>query len=166
MFQWFRQWRAKRRRSIFRFFDGHRFREADPVLIAYRFDDDPEYRGDVHPEFLNPLPEDREPSEEETALRKNATDIIVRATRRAFGLDDWNEETGGLPTLDVIELFSAYWEYAGLVKKNTKPSPTCAPSTAATSGESSAQTTNATTPSTCSADEGSCDLPTPSSKEA
>jgi hypothetical protein len=40
---WWRRWRASSRRNLFEFFDGRRFRKADPWPIYSAIFDDPEF---------------------------------------------------------------------------------------------------------------------------
>jgi hypothetical protein len=133
MFQWLKNRRERieaSRRAIFRFWDGIKWRYADPMAIAQHLDEDPEYDAATTPRLLQ-------------LQDMDAFFVTVRATRRAFGVQEWTQETGGLTVQETMALLRNYFLFTESVKKNTEDSANSPPSTElGNSKESSEPTTN------------------------
>ena len=105
-----RLFKRKPKQAIFPYWDGFKNRLADPMVVARMLEDDPEYRGDIHP---------KRSDDGDIA----ATAIVVAATRRALDVPPFGDK-GGLTELAVMGLFVEFCNWLAALKKNTSLSPT------------------------------------------
>ena len=132
IFRGYVRWRHRRRRQLFRYFDGDRMRRADPLVLLAAIDQDPEYVPDKTPYFI-------------AAGQQDAIDVSIRMVNRVFGAQPYDDETGiGLTTNEAMSLFSQFMTWLDGLKKNTSATPTPPPSTDATSNGSANGTTSGT----------------------
>lgn len=98
----------KRRRGIFRYWDGERPRAADPLVVLQFFAKHPTFRLDHHPAFA---------AEGDVDAQR----ITVVAVREAFGATPYSFDgfgDHGLTDEETMELLSAFAEYLNALKKN------------------------------------------------
>lgn len=117
-------WRS--RKGLFKYWGGRKRGRVygDPLAILTRLAEDPELVSDKHVKAA--LSGDAQ-----------ATQIIARATARAFEVDIYNSHTEmGLTVSELLELFFRFEVWTELVKKNTSTSSTPPSSTESTSTES------------------------------
>lgn len=117
MFNWIRRWYRNRNRAIFRYWDGQRWRAADPIEIYRGIKQHPEFNIDRHPQLHDAGDDD-------------ATRICLQATRDVFGVKPFAE--GGLTETETIEVLGTYFDWIQRVKKNGSgppilPEPTVSP---------------------------------------
>lgn len=132
--QWIRNWLWRRRRLIFKFWDGAKVRGIDPVEAAIGLHS--------HPQFLH-----RHLSE--AAKGDSEAQKLVAATAcDVFGVRSFNPQTQtGLTVAERIELVMSFDIYLIDLKKNTVRSRTVPSSTESMSVNSPEPTTNATSDS-------------------
>lgn len=130
----FANWRRRRRRELFRYWDGGRQRRIDPLQAFRAIHADPEFRADVHPE----LAEDGD---------QDAVDIILRMTRRVFDVAEFTEDYRGLTESEQMLLYLSFCGYVEHLKKKFSLWRTPPESTEPTSGESKSETTNSSSAS-------------------
>ena len=104
----------KNRRALFAFHDGQRQRQADPLAVSHALCCDLEFAIDKHPALAD-------------AGNVEATQIMLRGLRRAFGVNPWTEDQPGLTEAETLELFVTFCEYLEALKKNTS-TPLTSPS--------------------------------------
>ena len=120
-----RNWRDKRQRQIFSYWDGSRQRSADPLEVARALDYHPKFSAKLHIPLIE--------SGDDDALQ-----ITLGAVRDVFGVPAWSEKTPGLTQQETIDLLDRFVTYLDDLKKNIKHSPTTAPpTTLASSGDRS-----------------------------
>lgn len=102
--RWLRSRRERRRRQIFRFHDGDQYRTIDPVMVAIRLGNDPDYLPRHLDEALTGDPE--------------AIAICVAAVGRAFGVRPLDEQGRGMPASDQVALLRSYEIWVAALKKN------------------------------------------------
>ena len=99
-------------RRIFRYFDGQRWRAADPLRAYRQLLTHPTFSIEKHPEMCD--------AGDEEALR-----ITLAAMTEIFGLHAWDDATlTGLPEFEILDLFVAFNAYLDGLKKSTSPNPT------------------------------------------
>lgn len=113
---WFRLWLWVQRqlgadpRTIFRFWDGRRWRAVDPIPVYRALCETPGF----HPEeSLEAL---RGPDE---SLVLDATKTVSEAVRSAFDIKPL--DAGGLTETECLSLYADFREYLGPLKKSTGP---------------------------------------------
>ncbi len=154
MFSWLTRKKLRRRRELFCFWDGSKKRKLDPLTTWRAIHGDDEFRPDVHPEL----------AEEGDA---ESLAVLLRAIKRAFKVEDYNEETGkGMTEAEQIVLYTSFCWYLDGIKKNISPSVISPSSTGPTLNDSNAKTTNDTSPSGSDSPEPSSAQPTPSGSES
>lgn len=120
MFAWLANWiRRKlqdRRRAIFRYWDGRRWRGADPLVAFRRMLNHPRFDPDTHLAAA-----DRGDQE--------ALSIVVEATREIFEIPAWRDDQQGLTEAETLNLIGEFIEYLNALKKNGSRSPTSPEST-------------------------------------
>ncbi len=112
MFNWLRRWklwRQSRTRAIFPYWDGQKWRTADPITIYRAIKSHPDFNLERHPEMHD-------------AGDDEATLICLKAARDIFGVKSLQE--GGLTETETIDLLGAYFEWISDVKKNISTSLT------------------------------------------
>ena len=125
----------KRKRLLFRYWDGQRDRRGDPVAMFRKLVSHPTFRLDMHPRLVD---EGDEESIEET----------IQATCDVCGVSRWSEESPGLTQMELLELFTAFCDYVAGLKKNIVFGSIRSPATAeSTSSDSSGEITNDSAPS-------------------
>lgn len=133
--------KRRRKRELFKYWDGSKTRYADPIKIDHGFLSHPTYRNDVHPQTIQAAtlsPEDKEIQ----TLGVEAWGIMVNAILEVFDVKEWKENQPGLTQNECMELFNQYGEYVATLKKNIESTPTLQPSTVVTSPASSDEITN------------------------
>lgn len=148
----------RRQRVVFHYHDGKRWRTIDPIEAVLRFDNDPEYRGDLHPRMVD----ENDPE---------GVRVIADAVRRVFGVSEYRESTTeGLTIAERLELFRVFWLFIASLKKNIEPTPTSPPPTAPTLKASEApndvKTRSDTSPSGSIDTEAANDKPIESNSES
>lgn len=98
---------AADQRGLFRFYDGRRWQNADPLSVARALFTDPEFDWDETPLLLQTG---------QAVVQLQAVATIARAVRLAFGLTPFADE--GLSELECLELLEEFRRYLGDVKKN------------------------------------------------
>jgi len=141
---WWRRIRppSKTERYLFRYWDGRRFRWADPLVVFQRLTHDPEFcygNGPDDPRSeIGPALEFQEPH----------FSRLVAAVHRAFGTHPFDGRYG-LTHAEALHLFSGfvYWVDA-LIKKNSRSSTSSPPtdSQCSTCQESPDGTTSSPSP--------------------
>jgi hypothetical protein len=111
-----RNWLFPKRRAIFSYWDGKRWRAADPLVAARRLITHETFDWESHPALA------------EAADDFEALQITVDAVREVFDVPAF--ESGGLTQAECVELLGDFTEYLHGVKKNTSPSPISSPPTA------------------------------------
>lgn len=112
---WFKGRRSDRQREIFRYWDGSQYRRCDPVDALIRLQSHPEYNYREHPDRVD-------------QGDQNATEITCRAVRDAFGVQQFDENSGrGLTIRETLELLSVFVLYLESLKKSIE-SPVILPS--------------------------------------
>lgn len=115
--QWLRNLldRRQRRRGLFRYHDGRRWRYGDPFLIWRRLQNHEK----CNLETMAPeLDEGKEPE----------STIVLEAIAEVFGVQRWNDETcTGLIDWELVALLSQLDEFLEGLKKNINPGPISSP---------------------------------------
>lgn len=111
---------GRKERGIFRFWDGRRWRTADPIPTWRALADDPEFLAETHLTLVD-------------GGDLESVGIVGRAVRRAFGVPEFNQ--GGLTERQCVDLLESYYSFIDSLKKkqdtlSTSPSPTVPPSSA------------------------------------
>lgn len=137
MLRFLTNWRAKRGRQIFRYWDGNKMRRIDPLEAMLRISAHPTYNVELHPKLLD-------------AGDVEATRITCQAVKDVFGVTDYDPvKNTGLTVAEQLALLGAFSLYIDGLKKSTDSTATFAGSTEGpTSSDSSEPTTNATPDST------------------
>lgn len=142
MFAWFR----RRKRRIYRFHDGRRWRAADPLKALV----DLELHEVVVPERDLPAVD---------AASPEATRNVAEATREIFDVPPFEE--GGLGYEELLQVLEGLFAFMEQLKKNTSVAPRQLPPTEeSTSSDSTVETTNSGSRSGISSPPPSCDGPT------
>lgn len=116
MLNWLRTKLINRRRAIYRYWDGKRFRRADPMVLYRSLMSHPKFDLSTHPQFIDENQEDR--------------DITLSAIRDVFGVKAFDGLTGeGLTEEETVQLLWAFVSYCTAKKKSVSPSPTSPPAT-------------------------------------
>lgn len=147
MFGWLRRWLFRRQRFIFQFWDGRRYRYADPIAVHLALQEDPEFEFRRHMLDIDQgVPE--------------ATHIACRAVQRAFGVEAYDEaKRTGLLVGEQLGLLLAFYRWIEVQKKSTEPSVTSASNTGSTDSPSNDATTSATADSTSTSIDRTCATP-------
>ena len=128
MFSWLFG-RNQKARKLFRYWDGLRTRNEDPLELQVRLETHPTCRWDTHPVLA-----------EQGDLE--AYRICLAAIRDVFGIPQFDSTTSaGLTQLELMELLKSFAAYIEALKKNTGNSPTWRSSTDATFPRSSIEIT-------------------------
>lgn len=122
------RWLRKYREGIFRFFDGTRWRCADPIAVFRSLQNHPEFDLATTPQMA---------SVDNLEVKFDAIRKCADAVRVAFGVQLLDDTGAGLTEEECCALLVRFSEYLGGLKKSTSTQPTSPPSTASTSsGES------------------------------
>lgn len=112
MFGWFRNWAARRRRNLFQFFDGTRYRRADPWVIYRQLYNDDEF-------VIGKEPND--PADMLTDamnLEEPAFSKCVACGHRALGTQPFDGKRG-LSEVEVVSVVADFLVWIdALLKKN------------------------------------------------
>ncbi|WP_230773893.1 hypothetical protein [Roseiconus lacunae] len=100
MLQWLRDWRSRRRRLLFRYFDGQRTIAVDPLELSRMLSSDPEFL----PRHLD----------EAISGDNDAIEICGRACVRTFRVTN-------LTLGEQIALLVKFDDWIEALKKNTMP---------------------------------------------
>lgn len=97
-------------RDIFRYFDGMQDRAVDPMAVFRSLSSHPEF------DINQSLPQI---ASGDLKLQMESSAIAVDATRKAFGIQPWDEFTGtGLTELETLDVLLAFGEFTNGLKKN------------------------------------------------
>lgn len=121
------------RPGVFRFYDGRRWRNADPLEVYYTL---------FSNELLGPIPEHHLKQASVYGDQKSAQ-LIAKAGRQAFSIKTLDE--GGLSGLEILALVRAFVDYCEGVKKNIGTNVSWQPLWGATS-DAFAEIENASSP--------------------
>ena len=120
--------RPRSTRGLYRFHNGRRWQEVDPISVLNTLDSHPQFRFDLHPK--------RAAMGESEALQ-----IVADAVRSAFSVAEYTSpRKAGLTIRECHELLCDFFLWCDVQKKTTELTPTSAQSTGATS-EGSGETT-------------------------
>lgn len=146
MFNWFRRWRQNRGRAIFRYWDGQKFRCADPITLWRAIKAHPRFNLENHPVMHD-------------AGDDEATLICLEATRDIFGVKP--VEAGGLTEIQTLDLLGSYFDWVHEVKKNISSSVTLSAPTPASGPFCGMEVTNSSAEpsSTCAAPSSAAPTP-------
>lgn len=141
----------KPKQEIFRYWDGCRWRGADPLLVFRQMIGHPRFDLEKHSEWLRI---------EDVKIQMEAVEITVDAMRSIFGLQPWNEETGrGVTDREVLGILSDFIIYTANLKKNGSGQQTWQGATEPPSLGVYSQTTNASSDSGSTSTESTCETP-------
>ncbi|QDV26352.1 hypothetical protein [Aureliella helgolandensis] len=122
--------RSHASRGLFRFHDGKKTREIDPIQVLISLEEHPKFRIDLDPR---------------RALQDGDRESLANmadAVRTAFIVPKFSVPgRPGLTTYECVELLAVFMLYVDMQKKSTNPPPTSQPSTESTSTASDASTT-------------------------
>ena len=108
--------KRKSKRDIFRYWDGERWRGADPVLVVRKLSSHPLFSLEKHPVDLQ---------SNQLATQNEAIAVTVGAMRDVFGVKPWDDVTDkGLTERETLALFHNLLSYLEGVKKNGSGPPT------------------------------------------
>ena len=149
MFNWLKKRLALRRRNIFGYFDGQRWRYADPVVLdRYLANECPNWKTLIT--FLT-IPDMKLPEnlmKNAIADQANALKSLVETARKIFKLNPLDESGHGLTESESISVFADFVSYTGRLVDDASfllnspapaaafpsaPQPTTEPSAASTS---------------------------------
>ena len=102
-------------RGLFVFFDGRRWRHADPMVLARRLWSISGFESDKSRELLR---------SDQGALKAQGFAEIARAVQKAFSV--YEVEHGGLTEIECEALLDRFETYLGELKKNGSPGQTSA----------------------------------------
>ena len=145
--KWLVDRRLKKRRSLFRYWNGKREVYGDPFSIWRQILNHPKFNAETMAFLVD------EGSEPETT-------ICVEAMCEIFGVQRWDAETQtGLTDMEIIMLLDGFDNYLSTVKKNSSLGATSSPATASessTSTEPQTEATNSSADATSTSSEQSC----------
>lgn len=107
--QLLRRWLWRRRRAIFRYWDGATHRFADPMAVYRALVQSPRFNWEVHPALVD-------------LGDLDALAITAEAVRDAFNLPAVSH--GGPTEAECVQLLGEFVAYLNALKKNGSPSPT------------------------------------------
>lgn len=117
-------------RGLFRFSDGVRIREVDPISVILALEAHPTFRMDLDP---------RRALEDGDS---QAMATMADAVRSAFGVPEFTRPgRPGLTVYECVELLAVFSLYVDSQKKSTNPTPTSPASMESTSTASAEPTT-------------------------
>jgi hypothetical protein len=127
MFTWLRNKLEARRRSIFHYWNGSRWRRVDPADINRKMRDHPTFVFEKHVPLLR----------EQDTFGQEAYDITYKAMLDIFDVHPVNDQ-GGLTETEVMWLLTSYCEFCLALKKNISFRPILLPTmeSIASDGES------------------------------
>jgi hypothetical protein len=135
LFRFRRMFRPKSSTKLFAFFDGAKWRSADPLAVIYALQKHPTYNDAKH--FRLMLDGDQE-----------SIEIAVQAVCDVFSVKPYDPETRtGLTIAERVGLLREFAVYVDTVKKNINTTATTPQFTESISSESAEPTMNATSPS-------------------
>jgi hypothetical protein len=130
MFAFFKRLISRRKRNLFKFWDGSRMRSDDPLAIQMRIETHPTCRWDVHP----------------VAAERGDVEsykITIQAICDVFQVQMFEPDSqSGLTQVELMQLLSQYSDYVYALKKNIGPLPIWRAASDATSEASSNTTTS------------------------
>lgn len=116
-FRWWRQHRRARARGIFRYHDGTKWRLADPIAVQRACD--------LHPSWIPKA--DLGLMCQPGRMGQQAAQRGIEALREIFGIPPL--EQGGLTEEEIWEVWIAFCDFLGELKKNSKMPPIGSPPT-------------------------------------
>jgi hypothetical protein len=146
MFGWLKRFLSRRRREIFRFHDGTRWRYTDPIVIdreinrvfpeyqtAIKFLEIPEPDGGMPPEALEQCVRDQ----------KRAIEKLVAMVREVFGVKALDDAGNGLTESESLDLLTSFILFSGELATAAAPlsnspgpvAPSCPPAITGSSAE-------------------------------
>jgi hypothetical protein len=121
---------ARNRRGLFRFGDGAKIREIDPIEVIAAMESHPEFCFHLHPKRC-------ERGESEAFL------VLADAVRKAFRVPEYSQPgEPGLTVRECWELYCVFARYVYSQKKSTNSTPILPPDLESTSSSSGEQTTS------------------------
>lgn len=121
---------ASRNRGLFRFHDGVKVCEVDPISVLMALEAHPKFRLDVDPRRAI------------VDGDQQALDSMADAVRSAFGVPAFTHPNKpGLTVFECVELLAVFMLYTDAQKKNSKSPATSQQPMESTSSESSEPTT-------------------------
>jgi hypothetical protein len=145
--KWFRDRRLKKRRSLFRYWNGEKHVYADPFKVWRAILNHPKFNVETMAYLVD---EGAEPE----------TTVCVEAMCEIFNVSRWNSEnTTGLTDMEIIAMLDSFDLYLGSVKKNSSLGVTSSVHTeleSSSSKEAPPQTTNCSLDATSTCTEPSC----------
>lgn len=149
LLKWLRERRFKKKRQLYRFFDGKIERSIDPLATVFAIENDPEFVSSKHPALAG-------------AGNKDAYDVCQRMICRVFRVQPYSSETGyGLTETERMDLFADFDQWLALQKKSTGPTLKSPVSTAASTSTTSTEETTSDT-----SDSSSTETESPSSPQS
>lgn len=105
-----------RNRALFRYWDGIKWRSADPLVILRGIAEHPQLTTDHLKLLENPkgIPQD---------IAIEAFDVVLLATRDVFGIQAWTESQPGLTQAETRDTLSRFMAFVGQLKKSGSPMP-------------------------------------------
>lgn len=123
LLNWIRRTLSNRRRAIFRFWDGTRWRAIDP-MVAYRgLDAHAEFSWEEHPLLIEAALDGQLATDPGvTRVAWEALGITAAAVRDVFAIPVFDGRRG-LTEEELLNLLCDFSEYVRGVKKNISPPP-------------------------------------------
>lgn len=154
MNSWWRRFWGRGRKAIFQFWDGRRWRYADPMSAIRSLQTHPTFNWATHPAAIS-------------IGDHEALGVTAAAMRDVFHLPEFDPGTGdGLTEGECCELLARFVAYLDGLKKSGDTSPSPPPSTAPESSSSPESPrpsdTSATLPSIGVPHDSGSDTPSPS----
>lgn len=101
--------RGRSPRDVFTFWDGSRWRGADPIVVCRRLLSHDTFDAESHPKLIE--------LEDDDAVR-----ITALGVRDAFGLPEYDGRRG-LTEAECVSLLGEFWDWCGDLKKKRNPLP-------------------------------------------
>lgn len=118
MFNLLNMFRRKKRTGIFRYWDGFRYRYADPIEIEIRIHQHPTCN---FPAVCRVAQRGFQKDAPESHVKESmdAMSVLIPAIKQVFEIPDFNHDTGrGLTAHQIIELFGRFDDLIVDLKKN------------------------------------------------
>ncbi len=145
--KWFRDRRLKKRRSLFRYWNGEKHVYADPFKVWRAILNHPKFNVETMAHLVD---DGVEPE----------TTMCVDAMCEIFGVTRWDaQDTTGLTDMEILTLLDSFDTYLANVKKNSSLGVTSSPPTdsvSSSSQEAPKPTTNCSLDATSTSSEQSC----------
>jgi len=136
---------CRRRRLIFRYWDGLRGRWADPIALNRELDKAGGEHWAAHLDVLSisaridELKLDGNMQRNQAKALDESTQDLVRIVRTAFALPAFESSSGlGLTEAECIDLLAGYLNWMAQAESDTRPSPSSSPPTGPSPANSTA----------------------------